>query len=411
MKDVEERLSELRTRLLHYRADRHPREHATTQFHLGTTLIEAGRFEQAEAALRTAAKMFDPEDSPVEHATAINMLGVTLREDGRPGEAAEHFTRAAELFGANDKRLEQGAALYNRGLVCHATGETEDAATCFTRALEIFDDARQRSRASAAARELGATLLATNRLAEATDALERATELARRADDHPALGAAANALGLARLGTGDAEGAVEALRTAVGANPRTIRPDGYAMAQANLALAYEEAGDPPRARLAAQQALAMPEAAPAVTDQAKDLLDRLGRSPEDVLVVFDDLPQAQWPPVEARAELIRLVDTDGDERRTHAGAWIDGQLARGGDGPALAAAWLEMLLELPTESMTTLVRSTLQALADRDAETREKFRSQVSRAMVRFHIPQWKRTQEIFESLAEEVGLDETSWS
>ncbi|MFN2556515.1 MAG: tetratricopeptide repeat protein [Nitriliruptorales bacterium] len=407
--NIQERIAELRGRLLSFRADRFPVEHAVAQFHLGTTLIEAGNPEGAIPMLRSAADLFERQGMAVEQAKAKNMLGAALRTAGRFGEAADAFALAGELFEANDQPLERGAALFNLGLVRRDLGDLEAAAECFQRAGGLFDDGGRSAQASAAARELGTTQFAADRLDEARQALERAIELAQRAADHAGLGATANALGIVELASGRTEAAVSAFLSALGANPRTLRAEGYSMAKANLALAYEQGNDAPRARLAARQALATPTAPTPVRDQASGVLSRLGDDGTgDLLVVLDEEPQARWS-VLMREELIRWVELDAAERKAESRAWVEGVLARPDVSVELTQAWLEVLLELPPESMEKLIRSTIEALRTFDAEPVELIRDQVSRAMARFFIPQWDRLRETFNRLAQELG-EEPAW-
>ncbi|MDQ4130535.1 MAG: tetratricopeptide repeat protein [Actinomycetota bacterium] len=406
--DIQERIRELRGRLLSFRADRFPVEHAVAQFHLGTTLIEAGNPGGALPLLRASAKLFEQQGMPVEQAKAKNMLGAALRAAGRLDEAADTFDHAGQLFETNRQPLERGAALFNLGLVRRDLGDLDAAAKCFQQAGELFDEGGRSSQASAAARELGTTEFAAGRLDQARDALERAIELAQRGGDLVGLGAAANPLGIVELALGRTEAAVAAFLSAVGANPRTLRAEGYSMAKANLALAYEQSDDAPRARLAARQALATPAAPPPVREQAGGVLSRLGDGTGDLLIVLKEEPQEKWP-VLIREELLRWVEVDPGERLAESRAWVEGVLARREVSVELAQAWLEVLLELPPDAMETLIASTIETLRGRDPESVALFRDHVSRAMARFHIPQWDRLRETFNRLAEELG-EEPAW-
>lgn len=405
--DIDQRLEQLRSGLLRYRADRNPVEHATVQFHLGVTLLEAERIPQAVVALRIAAELFDREDRPVELAKATNMFGVGLRSDGDSAGAAEAFARAADLFGEHDLNLERGAALFNLGLVQRDRGDLDAAADRFRQAFERFREDGPPGQASAAGRELGATLLSAGELDAALEPLDTAIKSATEAHDAAAAGAAANVLGLVHLAADRGEDAVAAFLTAVGTNPRSLRAEAYAMAKANLALAYEQVDDHPRARLAARQARGTPAAPQPVVEQADAVLGRLGDGHDDLMIVLDQLPSDDRSR-EAREEFVRWADADPGERRAATGAWIDGQLARRGASLELAYTYLDVLLEMPNEDMEAVIRSTVEALQDRDTEDRQRFRSQISRAMARFHIPQWDRLKAIFNRIAQEVGDDGT---
>jgi len=403
--DVED---ELRERLRRYPHDRYPVQHATAQFHLGTVLLNGDRSGEAAAALRVSVSGFDPQRLPVEHAKATNMLGAALRALGDLPGAATAFERAATVFERNAMAAEEAAARYNLGLVHRASGRDAAAVGCFERALRGFDEVRLAGQASAAARELGATLLSTGDADAAAAVLQRAVDAASHAGDHAALGAAANALGLAHLAADRAAEAVAAFRTAAVAHPRSVRPDGYAMAQANLALAHERLADPPRARLAARQALGVPAAPEPVRAQAAEVIARLGPAAGDVLTVLRVEDAERWEPI-VRAEVARWADAPAGARRSAVGEWVDGSLADPGRGPELARALLGALLELPSPTMDAVVRTLLETVSERSAADGQRFRVELSRAMGFFHVPQWLRLKDTFNRLAGELGQD-PSW-
>jgi tetratricopeptide (TPR) repeat protein len=402
---VRDVIAELEDRLARYPADRYPVQHATAQFHLGIALTNADRLDEAEAALSTAVRLFDPERLRVEQAKALNALGAVLRLSGRLGEAARALERAALQLGPGHA-LERGAALFNLGLVRRELGDSDAAVSCFRQARELLDARRVPTQAAAAARELGATLFGAGDLDTAARTLAEAVTLAARAGHAAEVGAATNTLGLVQLAAGNTAEAVEQFRRSAASHPRGRRPHEYAMAKANLALAYDRAGDEPRARLAARQALGAPDTPPPVAAQAAEILARLGRGEDDLHLVLEQESREAWPAL-VREELARLADAGPDERSGDLGAWIDGQLARPPVAEDLAEALLGGFLELPPEAMELLVRSTLEALGDRDAERRERFRAEASRALARFHTPQLVRLKDTFARLAADLGHEE----
>ena len=401
-------ISELQQRLRRYPAERYPVQHATAQFHLGVAYLQAGHADPAAEVLQASAAHFDPERLPLEHAKAKNMLGAALRLGGDMAGAAEAFSQSAAAFEAQDRPKEHGAALYNLGLVHRDAGDTTAATASFQRALQRFEEERLPGQASAAARELGTTLLTDGEVDGAGKLFRRAVELASVAGDRAALGAATNALGLAQLAAGRWAEAIESFVSAVVAHPRSMRPEGYAMAKGNLALAYERSGDAPRSRLAARQALATPDAAEPVRAQASGVLERLGSPAGDLAAVLSTERADRWPAT-VRDEIIRWADEDAQTRRADAGAWIDAQVARPSHGAELAETWLHVLLEQPPAAMEAVIRSCLEALGQRDGDTHEQFRAQVSRAMARFPMPQWMRLKDTFNRIAADVG-DEPVW-
>ena len=397
-------ITTLRERLARYPSDRFPVQHATAQFHLGVTLTNGGQLDEAERALMVAVQVFG-EGLPLEFAKSLNALGAVLRAQGRLDEAAQTFRRAGEGFERTGHALEQGATLFNLGLVLNETGDPQEALESLERARELLDVREVPGQWAAACRELGATLLTLNRPAQARTMLEEAVDLAARAGDQPGLGAAENALGLVYLASGNVDEAADALHRAAAANPKTLREEGYAMAKANLALAYEQAGDAARARLAALQALDAPDAPPPVVSQAAEVLDRLGRTPGDLVTVLSSEDPDRWDGI-VRDELARWVDIDDERLYSEAGAWIDGQPARSGTDIELAKVLLGGLLELPPWAMDRVVRALLDALSETDPEARRHFRTLISRAMIQFHEPQRLRLESRFNAIASDLGQD-----
>jgi tetratricopeptide (TPR) repeat protein len=406
--ELDDVVTQLRARLRRYPHDRYPVQHATAQFHLGCALLNAGEAEEAVVALRAAAGGFAPDRLPVEHAKARNMLGAALRDRGDITGASDAFASAAATFAEHGLNREEAAAQFNLGLVRRQAAADDAAVRCFQRALGLFDELRLVAQVSAAARELGTTLLGRGDVGAAARILGTAVDAASRAGDHAALGAAANTLGLAELAADRAAEAVAAFAAAAVAHSRGVRPDGHAMAQANLALGLERLGDIPRARLAARQALGVRGAPRPVTIQAEAVLERLGSAADDLHAVLDTEPAERWAPV-LRAEVARWADAPAEQRRSEAGAWVDGQLARPDRAVALAEAWLGAVLELPPPTLDALLRSILEALAERDARARERFRREVTRALATFGVPQWLRTKDTLNRLAAELG-QEPGW-
>lgn len=387
-----EPILELEQRLARFEAARYPVQHATTRFHLGVVLTDAGRVQEAIESLTSAVELFQPDRLPVEHAKALNALGAALRLAGELERAEESFERAAGLFERLRLEQEHAAALFNLGLV-RRERDPSAAAECFRRSSVLLRGGQE----GAAVRELGATLLALGELEEATQMLQRAVELAERGDT-AGYGGALNALGLARLAAGAPEEAVVAFRQAAGAHPRAVRPAEFAMAKANLALAYEQLGDAPRARLAARQALGVAEPPEPVAAQAVAVVGRVGNATVDDLVsVLDEEPPASWAGI-VREELARSAEAPPDVLRADAAAWIHGSSVE------RTQAWLGALLELPAEEMELLIGAALEALGSRDDALKERFRSDVSRAAARFHVPQLLRLEESFRRLAGELG-------
>lgn len=402
--DVLERLAQ---EAAHYPPQRYPVQHATAQFHLGVALANAGRTEQAEGALTAAADLF-AEHFPVERAKVLNALGATLRSEGRHDRARRCFEQAARMFESRDMATERAAALFNLGLVCKDMGDLDSSIVAFRRARDDFEPKAEPRPASDAARELGAALLMGGNPDDAARVLDDAESLADRANDAAARGAAANTLGLAHLAADRIDDAVAALGRAIVAHPRSIRPESYAMAKANLAAAYERSGRPERAHVAARHAVAVPGAPEVVVEQASGIKERVDAGRGAVLEILDDEPRDRWAAV-VRDEVAAWLGVDAGERRAEIGGWIHGHAARRDAAEDLAETLLGVLLELPPDEMTTIVSAIVEETGRHADTTADAFRSSLARAMVRFHPPQWSRLEQTFNTCARRLD-EQPSW-
>lgn len=394
-----DQIAALEVDLARFPADRYPVQHALYQHHLGTVLATVGRHDEAEAALAAAVAGLDPRALPREHGVACNSLGALLRDMGRHGLAADLFRRAAAAFEAADADQDMAAAWHNLGLCLRDGGEPGAAEGAFRRAAEVIDADQSPAAASAAARELGACLLTAGRAEDAIEPLERAVVLGDRARDAAALGAATNVLGLALLAIDQPHEAADAFGRSAAALPRTVQPAGHGMALANLALAHERDGRLARARLAAAQARALPDLDEPVRDQADDIISRLGPATGDIMEVLADEPQEHWSLL-VRAEVARWVTLADEDRRAQLQAWSRAQVHEGAAGVQLAEALLGAFLEVAPGDLEVLVAATIDAANTLSEQDRERFRTQVSRAMARYPIPQWMRLSELFTTHA-----------
>lgn len=401
-------VAELRDRLRRHPADRQPLQHATAQFHLGGVLLGADALDEAEAAFAEAAALFGARGARPEQAKALNGLGATLRASGRPALAVRAFTHAAAGLAAAGLPLEEGAARCNLGIALRDDGRGEESAGELARAVELLDPAEVPAQAAAAAREYGVTLLALGELARAEPVLVTAVALADRAGDEAGRGAAANALGLAFLAGGRAAEAAEAFATAAAASPRSVRPEAFAMAKANLALAWERSGGPARARLAARQALAVRAAAEPVRAQAAGVMTRLGSGESDLRTVLEEETDEGRARL-VREELLRGADAAEAELARDSRAWLDAHTASTLEPVAVAELWLGGLLELPPDALERFARAAVAASMDLDDDGRASFRQAVTRAMSRFHVPQMMRLEEVFARAAADAS-DPSPW-
>lgn len=398
----------LLARLHQYPVERYPVQHATTQFHLGSVLLHSGDTVSALQALTTGRALFERAGMRLEQAKATVMVGATLRACGRLAEAAAAFDVAVADFAALEAPAEQAAASYNLGLVLATAEQPRAAHAAWTSARELFLEARYPAQAAAAARDHGASLLRAGDVAGALALLEQASELAERAGDEPGHGAARNALGLAHLAARDPTAAVSDFEGALGSFPRSVRPAEYAMAKANLALAWEQAREPARARLAAEQALAVAAAAAPVRAQARQLLARLPAGAEpDLLVVLDTAGPERLVAV-LRDEVLRTTDLSEAQRHAAVRGFLDGLLTRPGVAQDLAASLLQVVLELPPRTYQLLVSAIVDACADRSERDTERLHAVIGSALARFALPQWQRLAASLNAAAEATGQPAT---
>lgn len=399
-------LAELHARLRRYPASRYPAQHATAQFHLGATRLEAGDTDGAVEALAAAERLFGELRMSTEHAKATMMLGAGLRAAGDHRQAHRRFTAAARLFKQLDRPAEEAAARYNAGLVLTESGRPAAAVQAFATAQHLFAVAGRRSWAGAAARERGRAELNRGEPRAAIALLEEAIELSGEAD--PAgTGAAANVQGLAQLAAGDPAAAVHAFRRALSWLPRSVRPAEHAMAKANLALAQEAAGARAHARVLARQALAVPQAAAQVRAVAQGVLDRLptdGRS--DLFTVLEGEDIGRWELL-LRDELLRWIDLDPVRRRLEAASWVREQCSRGAEGVEFAQALLGALLELPPPAYQAVLDAVVRGVNTCQPEEATRFQAVTGSAMARYPLPQWHRMAAGLTAAAQQAGLDQ----
>ena len=387
---VDSLLENLQRALERFPRDRYPVKHASIQRQIGLASASTGELADAEAAFRFALEAYD-EDLPVERGDTLNALGAVLRDSGRFEEAAEVFREAISLFALPEGVAESGIAHYNLGLVLRELGDESGTSAAFELAVASLEPESHPSELGAALRELGSTLLTGGKLDEAASFLERSLDLAADGGDRAGLGASANLLGLAKLALGDGEGARELFAESASANALTLRPEGHAMAKANLALAYEATDRLDRARLAAQQALSVVAAPPMVTQQAQAILERLG--PEyDLHVVLDDESASGWGGI-LRDEIRHWARLSQPRRRELAIGWITGLTSRRETAVKRLEALFNAMLELSPESFDLVADALVEAAMSLDEQASVEFHASSSRAAAYFHVPQMTRIE------------------
>jgi predicted O-linked N-acetylglucosamine transferase (SPINDLY family) len=245
---------------------------------LGLALMEQGRLEEAEAAVREALRLHP--DNPA----AYNTLGLVLFQQSQPEQAAANFGRAVQLqpsfveawLNLGDAlrglgRRDEAGASYERaaqlrpndpgpvaklGALLMELGRPADAVLCYERALRLRPDS------AILCNNLGLALLHQGRYEEARLSCRQTLYL------QPDLAEAHNNQGLALLNLGRAGEALLSFRQAV-----DLQPD-FADAHNNLGLALAASGQP-------DEALACYQRAVQITPHHVGALTNLGNARKD----------------------------------------------------------------------------------------------------------------------------------
>ncbi len=401
---VADSAQDLKERLSRYPVDRYPVQHATTQFHLGSVLLQSGETRPALGALTIAREIFGRAGMRLEQAKTAVMLGAALRSEGEREQATEAFTSACADLAELEQPTEQAAASFNLGLVRQDAGDLPGARAAWDTARDLFVTAGYPSQASAAARESGVSLMTEGDVEAAVPVLAAAMALGEQARDETSTGTAANALGLALLAVDKPAEAIVALQRSLAAFPRTLRPAEHAMAKSNLALAYERSGDLPRARLTAGQALVVSSAAAPVRAQCHELLKRLpAPQTSDLLTLLDAEPNDAWGAL-IRPEVLRALELSGAERIAVLSGFVDGLLTRIGASYSLAESLLHVALELPPRAYEQTIVALVEACAHRPEDQTARLNAVFASAMARFAIPQWQRMAASLNAAAAAAG-------
>ncbi len=271
-------------------------ESAEAAFRLGLTNLEAGRPREAAAAFRAGIALY------ADDALAWANLGMALAESESLDAALDAARRAVALHpGSDDAQRVLGTVLV-------ALGKYDDAESAVAEAIRLSPDdadawlargeiaeARERREEAVAAWREAARLLPANpepwrRIAELEEAAGRVAEAfaARRAvaERAPRDPRSWTSLGDFLGRAGRFEEAIAAFRRATLLDPRAVAAWG------NMALAYTELGDVPRARALLDTVLALDPGNP----RALALLDRLNAGADARPPASSATPPPSAPP-------------------------------------------------------------------------------------------------------------------
>jgi hypothetical protein len=145
-----------------------------------------------------------------------------------------------------------------------------------------------------------------------------------------------------------------------------------------------------------------------VRAQAEAILERLGPSESDLRTVLEREPPDGRALI-VREELLRSVDAGDVELAADMRAWIAVHVGSALEPVEVAELWLGGLLEVTPDALERIARSAVTVARGSSEQDQETFRSAVSRAMARFHVPQWMRLQDVFSRAAADAG-DPRPW-
>ena len=107
----------------------------------GLAHYQAGRFEDAIAALAQAQPAFMAESNVRLAAECANDRGVAARQAARFDEAEQAFSQAQQLFEQTGDRVSQGQVVGNLAALAESRRQIDKAASLYTQAIALFDEA------------------------------------------------------------------------------------------------------------------------------------------------------------------------------------------------------------------------------------------------------------------------------
>ncbi len=175
---------------------------AATMGDLANALRRAGRHDEALAVAEKTLGISERLGREV--AVGHFMCAATLMDIGRYNEAdARYDTALAVARRAGDKELE-GGTLQHQGILAGKRNQLERASRLYQRALELFQETGDYHGIMQTCNLLGVIEKKAGRLAEARAWFEKSRELAVRLEDQPGLGQAAHNIGIVWQHEGEA---------------------------------------------------------------------------------------------------------------------------------------------------------------------------------------------------------------
>ncbi|MFF3604150.1 BTAD domain-containing putative transcriptional regulator [Streptomyces sp. NPDC002463] len=113
---------------------------ANARYALGLALTQAGRHEEANAALYEARNVFRTSHQPLWEGMALFRSAEADLAAGHPRHAAAHAEESLERIGESGGQWRRGNILVVLGRALHAMEQTARARTCWEEALSIFEE-------------------------------------------------------------------------------------------------------------------------------------------------------------------------------------------------------------------------------------------------------------------------------
>ncbi|HBY63109.1 MAG TPA: hypothetical protein DEH78_25075 [Solibacterales bacterium] len=214
---------------------------------LGILQWSLGNFDDAMREGLQALRMAEELGNVLDQAWCLNGLGGVYLSLGDREQALSHFLRSLELFELAGYRLGEARALTGIGSAYQSLENHQEALRVHERGLTLYRSLGNRVGESRALSDLGSVYQTLGEDERALDLHRRALALRRAIGNRPAQATSLLLLGKLHLRRGERDLALQMLEEAlgiaedVGAKPKAVQ------AHADLAEAYESAGDLARA--------------------------------------------------------------------------------------------------------------------------------------------------------------------
>jgi tetratricopeptide (TPR) repeat protein len=205
-----------------------PSDQGSVLTSLGTTHLQAGRYEVARENFQEALELLRQADDPGGESRVLITLGVLEKALGRYELAAELFSQAVPAAQRAGNTVSEATALNGVAIVDDRLGRYESAVEHFERALALHQDAGNNTGQANVLSDLGLTEARLGRYESAEQRLHSAIDLSREIDNRIGEALALDNLGMVLVMAGRPEQASEFYRLALVINRELGQRDGEA---------------------------------------------------------------------------------------------------------------------------------------------------------------------------------------